>query len=121
METQAVTEIFGEYGSGKTQLAHQLSVNVQLPPEEGGLDGEAIYIDTENTFRPRRIKSIARGVNLDGEETLKNIFVAKVINTDQQLITAGKSSGDSRRKDVRLLVWIQSQPFFVPNMWVERP
>ena len=68
IEAQAVTEVFGEFGSGKTQLAHQLSVNVQLPPERGGLDGKAIYIDTENTFRPGRILNMAEGLGLDPKE-----------------------------------------------------
>lgn len=104
IETQAVTEIFGEFGCGKTQIAHQLCVNVQLPPEEGGLNGNAIYIDTENTFRPKRAKSMAKGVGLDPEETLKNIFVAKVVNTDQQLITAEKAQDITKEEDVRLLV-----------------
>lgn len=104
IETQAVTEIFGEFGSGKTQLAHQLSVNVQLPEEQGGLNRKAIYIDTENTFRPRRIENMARGVDLDPEEALKNIFVAKVVNTDQQLITAEKAQEIVEDRDVKLLV-----------------
>lgn len=104
IETQAVTEVFGEFGSGKTQLAHQLTVNVQLESENGGLDGKAIYIDTENTFRPQRIKDMARGRNLDPEETLKKIFVAKVINTDQQLITAENAQEIVEERDVRLLV-----------------
>lgn len=104
IETQAVTEIFGEFGCGKTQIAHQLCVNVQLPPEEGGLNGNAIYIDTENTFRPKRAKSMAKGVGLDPEETLKNIFVAKVVNTDQQLITAEKAQDITKEEEVRLLV-----------------
>lgn len=104
IETQAVTEIFGEFGCGKTQIAHQLSVNVQLPPEEGGLNGKAIYIDTENTFRPNRTKSMARGMGLDPEEALKKIYVAKVVNTDQQLITAEKAQDITKEEDVRLLV-----------------
>lgn len=104
VETQAVNEIFGEFGSGKTQIAHQLSVNVQLPEEKGGLDGKAIYIDTENTFRPQRIKSMARGTELDPDESLKNILVAKVVNTDQQLITAEKAQEIIEEKNVRLVV-----------------
>ncbi len=104
IETQSVTEMFGEFGSGKTQIAHQLSVNVQLPKEEGGLDGNAIYIDTENTFRPRRIKNMARGANLDPEEALQNILVAKIVNTDQQLITAEKAQEIVEERNVKLLI-----------------
>src|SRR3972149_10585375 len=51
LETQTITEFYGEYGSGKSQICHELCVNVQLPPERGGLGGGALYVDTENTFR----------------------------------------------------------------------
>ena len=80
LETRAMTEFYGEFGSGKTQIAHQLVVNVQLPPEEGGLNGSAIMIDTENTFRPERIKDMAEGVGLDFTEVLKNVHVARAYN-----------------------------------------
>ena len=55
IETQSITEFYGEFGCGKTQIIHQLAVNVQLPPEHGGLNGSVIMIDTENTFRLERI------------------------------------------------------------------
>jgi len=45
IETQAITESYGPFGSGKTQLGFQLSVNVQLPPERGGLSKNCIFID----------------------------------------------------------------------------
>ncbi len=64
-ETQAVIEVFGEFGSGKSQLAHQLAVTVQLPKEKGGLEAESIFIDSENTFRPERIVQIAEHYGLD--------------------------------------------------------
>lgn len=104
IETQAVTEVFGEFGSGKTQLAHQLAVNVQRPVEEGGLDGKAIYMDTENTFRPRRILDMANSIGLESEEALKSIFVAKIHNTDQQLLMAEKAQEIVSEENVRLLV-----------------
>ncbi len=104
VETQAVTEVFGEFGSGKTQLAHQLCVNVQLPPEQGGLEGKAIYIDTENTFRPERIVSIASALDLDPEETLKNILHARSFNTDHQLLLAEKSEDVIEKENARLMV-----------------
>ena len=56
IETQAITEVYGDFGSGKTQLCHTLCCTCQLPPDKGGLGGIALYIDTENTFRPERIK-----------------------------------------------------------------
>jgi DNA repair protein RadA len=65
METQSITETYGEFGSGKSQFTHQLAVNVQLPTEHGGLEKSAIFIDTEDTFRPERIAQMVKG--LDGE------------------------------------------------------
>lgn len=79
--TQAVTEFYGEFGSGKTQLCHTLSVNVQLPESEGGLNKAAIYIDTENTFSPERIVEIAMNKGLDPNQVLQNIIVGKPYNT----------------------------------------
>ena len=60
LETQTITEFYGEYGSGKSQMCHQLCVNVQLPPERGGLNGAALYVDTENTFRLERIVQMSK-------------------------------------------------------------
>jgi len=108
IETRAVTEVFGEFGSGKSQLAHQLCVNVQLPKDKGGLGGRAVYIDTENTFRPERIMNMAVGLELDPEAVLKNILVARSYNTDQQLLIAEKAEEliekDEVEKGVRLMV-----------------
>ncbi|AAL82050.1 DNA repair and recombination protein RadA [Pyrococcus furiosus DSM 3638] len=86
IETQAITEVFGEFGSGKTQLAHTLAVMVQLPPEEGGLNGSVIWIDTENTFRPERIREIAQNRGLDPDEVLKHIYVARAFNSNHQML-----------------------------------
>ena len=109
IETRAVTEVFGEFGSGKSQLGHQLCVNVQLPREKGGLGGRAIYIDTENTFRPERIMNMAVGLELDPEVVLKNILVARSYNTDQQLLIAEKAEeliekDEVEKEGVRLMV-----------------
>lgn len=92
IESQSITEMYGEFGSGKTQVAHQLAVNVQLPKEQGGLDGSVIMIDTENTFRPERIKQMVQGiserngVDYDPEEFLKNIHVARAYNSNHQIL-----------------------------------
>lgn len=90
IETGAITEVAGAFGCGKTQLAHCLAINVQLPREEGGADGKAVYIDTESTFRPERIKQIALAKGLSPEKTLKNIFVARAFNADHQLLLTEK-------------------------------
>jgi DNA repair protein RadA len=72
LETQTITEFYGEYGSGKSQLCHQMCVNVQLPTERGGLNGAALYIDTENTFRTERIIQMAQHMGLNPEDESKN-------------------------------------------------
>ena len=89
-ETGAIIECFGQYGSSKTQIAHQLAVNVQLPKEKGGAGGEAVYIDTENTFRPERIQEMAKAAGIDPQKALQNIKVAKAYNSDHQALLAEK-------------------------------
>ena len=69
IEPGSVTEFYGEYRTGKTQIAHQLCVDVQLPYEDGGLEGNALYIDTEATFRPERIIQMAEAKDLDYNKT----------------------------------------------------
>lgn len=104
VETQAITELYGQFGSGKTQLAHQLSVNVQLPKERGGLGRTAIYIDTENTFRPERIIDMAKYLKLDPKEVLGNIHVARAYNSDHQIILAEKAAEVAKEYNVGLVV-----------------
>ena len=84
VETQAVTEFYGEFGSGKTQICHTLCVMVQGQMEKGGLSGKAVYIDTENTFRPERIAEIAEARGLDPTFILDGIIVAKAFNSSHQ-------------------------------------
>ena len=80
IETGSITEIFGEFRTGKTQLCHQLCVMSQLPIDMGGAEGKVIYIDTENTFRPERIMAIADRYNLEKQEVLDNIAVARWVS-----------------------------------------
>lgn len=104
VETQALTEVFGEFGSGKSQLAHQLCVNVQLPVERKGLDAGAIFIDTENTFRPQRIIQMAQGIGIDPTEALRKIRVARAFNSSHQILLVEKSENLLREGGIRLLV-----------------
>jgi len=90
IETKAITEAFGGYGSGKTQLGLALSVNVQLPVEHGGAEGKAVFIDTEGTFRPERIRQIAEAKGANPESVLKNILVARAFNSDHQILLIDK-------------------------------
>ena len=90
IETQAITEVFGEFGSGKSQISHELAVTVQMPFEKGGLEGECVFVDTENTFRPERIRQIANGFELDVEEVLQKIHVARAFNSAHQILMVDK-------------------------------
>jgi len=104
LESQSITEFFGAFGSGKTQIVHQLAVNVQLPKEKGGLEGHTIFIDTENTFRPERIAQMAEALGLDVEETLKKIHVARAFNSHHQMLMVDKAMELAKEYPVRLLV-----------------
>lgn len=91
LEQYALTEAFGTYGSGKTQLGYTLSVMVQKPIEEGGLQGSCLWIDTENTFRPERVMEIAQNRGLDPEEALSRIYVLQARNTHTQMIAINEA------------------------------
>jgi DNA repair protein RadA len=110
VETRSITEFYGEFGSGKSQITHQLCVNVQLPEDYGGFRGRAIFIDTEDTFRPERIDDMVRGLpdevieatmadrDIAGDATdetaldelvshvLDRIHVAKGFNSNHQIL-----------------------------------
>ena len=103
-ESQAITEFFGEFGSGKTQIVHQICINVQLPEEKGGLNGHVFYIDTENTFRPDRIKQMAEAYDLDTDEILSKIHVARAYNSSHQMLLAEKVNELSKEFSARLLI-----------------
>ncbi len=90
VESRSITEAFGAYGSGKTQVGLTIAVNVQLPLEKGGANGKCVFIDTEGTFRPSRIKQIAQSLGADPEKVLKNIFVARAFNSDHQVLLMEK-------------------------------
>ncbi|RQG95105.1 DNA repair and recombination protein RadA [Natrarchaeobius chitinivorans] len=115
IETQSITEVYGEFGSGKSQVTHQMAVNVQLPKEVGGLHGSAIFVDSEDTFRPERIDDMVRGLpdeaidatledrEIEGsagdeeavdeliEDILDKIHVAKAFNSNHQMLLAEKA------------------------------
>jgi DNA repair protein RadA len=120
VETQSITEVYGEFGAGKSQVTHQLAVTVQLPAEHGGLEGSAIFIDSEDTFRPERIDQMVRGLDDEAiaatmvhhdiveseddadptdedllealsESVLDKIHVAKAFNSNHQILLAQKA------------------------------
>ncbi|WP_254521925.1 DNA repair and recombination protein RadA [Natrinema caseinilyticum] len=115
IETQSITEVYGEFGAGKSQVTHQMAVNVQLPKEVGGLHGSAIFVDSEDTFRPERIDDMVRGLPDDAidatledreiegsaddeaavdelvDDVLEKIHVAKAFNSNHQMLLAEKA------------------------------
>jgi len=103
-ETQALVEVYGEFGSGKTQIGHQLAVNCTMPVDQGGLDGDVFYIDTEDTFRPERITQMARGHGLDPEEVLERIHVARAYNSAHQMLLAEEIKRMSRGTNVKMII-----------------
>ena len=103
VETQSITEFYGQYGSGKTQFVLQLAVNTLLPIEQGGLGGEVAIIDTENTFRPERIISMAKALDLDPDEVLSKIHVGRAYNSHQQMLMVEKVSEIAKERPIKML------------------
>ncbi|MFW9997153.1 MAG: DNA repair and recombination protein RadA [Candidatus Odinarchaeota archaeon] len=115
IETGSMTEYFGEFRTGKTQLALQHCVSVQLPKSLGGLRGEdtdsepvfAAYIDTEGTFRPERIVSASQKyaeAGIDPLDILKHVLVARAYNSDHQISLAEKIARDAQTSNIKLLI-----------------
>ncbi len=104
LETQTITEVYGEYGSGKSQLCHQMCVNVQLPVERGGLGGGALYIDTENTFRTERIVQMSQFLGVNPEEVVKNIVFAEAYTSDHQMFLLENADKIIKENNIRLIV-----------------
>ena len=104
LETQTITEFYGEYGVGKSILCHQLAVNVQLPEEKGGLNGSALYIDTENTFRTEWIVRIANALGLDPVQAAKNIIYSEAFNSDHQTLLLEKADKVIQENKVKLII-----------------
>lgn len=104
VETRAVTEVYGEFGTGKTQLCHTLCVMVQQGRTSGGLEGRAVYIDTENTFRPERIVTISQARGFDPQKSLENIIVAKAYNSAHQELIIEETGPVIEERSVRLVI-----------------
>lgn len=104
IETQALTEVYGEFGSGKTQFCLTMCVMCQKAKEEGGLGGGVLYIDTENTFRPERIVSIAKAKGLDPEKVLDNIIVARAYNSAHQILILEESGPIIEQHNIKLII-----------------
>ncbi len=104
IETSSITECYGAFGSAKTQIAHQLAVNAQLPVDKGGLGAAVLYIDTEHTFRPERIIEMATAKGLDTKKVLANIHVGRAYNSDHQILLADKAKDIIDEKKIKLII-----------------
>jgi len=104
LETQALTEVYGEFGCGKTQFCHTMCVQVQKSKAEGGLEGGVLYMDSENTFRPERIVSIAKANGLDPEKVLDNIIVARAYNSSHQMLILEEASSLINENNIKLII-----------------
>ncbi len=90
IETGNITELYGGFASGKSQVGYQIAINVQLPKEKGGLGAGVVFLDTESTFRVQRIKQLAEAASMDVEKTLKNIKCVRCFNSDHQMLLTEK-------------------------------
>jgi DNA repair protein RadA len=104
IETQSITEVYGKMASGKSQWCFQTAVTVQLPKEQGGLEGACLYIDSENSFRPERVIQVAKKFGLDVDAALKNIYVARAYNAEHQMILADKAAEMVTEKNIKLVI-----------------
>ena len=104
LESQTITEVYGEYGVGKSILCHQLAINVQLPVSKGGLDGGALYLDTEQTFRPEWIVRMAKAAGIEAAEAASKIIYSEAYNSDHQMLLLEKADRVIKDGKVRLII-----------------
>lgn len=105
LPTQSITEFYGEFGSGKSQICQQLCVTVQLPIEDGGLDGGALYIDTEQVFSAARVMQIAESFpHVDKDNLLKRIIVAQAFTSDHQMLLLESSDEVIKENNIKLII-----------------
>lgn len=104
IESMSITEVFGEFRTGKTQLCHTLCVTAQLPLAQGGGQGKVCFIDTEGTFRPERIPVIAERFGVDGEQALDNILYARAFTHEQQMQLIQAAAAQMAEDQYRLLI-----------------
>jgi RecA/RadA recombinase len=104
VSTGRLTEVFGSFKSGKTNLAHTLAITCQMPMDEGGLDGAVLYIDTENTFSKSKIERISRRFGMDPNKALSNIYHARIYSTDHQFQMIRAAEQAVIDKNARLII-----------------
>jgi DNA repair protein RadA len=104
IETQSLTEFYGEFGSGKSQICHQLCVTVQLEEAQGGLNGSVLYIDTEATFRPERVQQIAPRFGIKPKDALKGIVYAEAYTSDHQTVLLENADKVIKDNNIKLII-----------------
>lgn len=104
IETQSLTEFYGEFGSGKSQLCHQLCVTVQLGEAQGGLNGNVLYIDTEATFRPERVQQIAPRFGIKPKDVLKGIVYAEAYTSNHQTVLLENADEVIKENNIKLII-----------------
>lgn len=103
-QTGKLTEVYGPFKSGKTALAHTISVTSQLPVKNGGLNTSVAYIDTENTFSKEKIKRIAKRFGTNPNEILSRIYHARIYSSDHQSQMIQKAETLCKTRGVRLII-----------------
>jgi len=104
IETGSITELFGEFRTGKSQICHTLAVTCQLPIDQGGGEGKCLYIDTEGTFRPERLVAIAERYGLESADVLDNVAYARAYNSDHQMQLLSQAAGMMAESRYALLI-----------------
>ena len=104
VKTQEITEAYGAFSSGKSQLGFQLAVNVQMPKEKGGLNSQCVFIDTEGTFSAERVSQLAEARGLDPKKVLRNILVARALHSDHQVMLIDKVREMVKEKQIKLII-----------------
>jgi len=105
IRSRTITEVYGSWGSSKTQIAMMLSVMAQLPEDKGGANGMTVYIDTEGSFTPSRLKQFASKLGIDEEKVLENVLVARAFNSSHQMLLMNKITEMIKDgKNIRLIV-----------------
>lgn len=104
LKTASITEFYGEFGTGKSQICQQLAVTVQLPVERGGLDSACLYIDTESVFMPERVSQMARYLELNPKDVLKRIVYAEAFTSEHQAVLLDNCDDVIKDNGVRLII-----------------
>lgn len=104
IETQAITEFIGEFGTGKSQICMQLCITSQQPSENGGLNGKVLFIDTEGTFSPKRVNDISILRGYDSKKILDNIIYTRCYNSDHQVLIVDRAYKIIEEENIKLII-----------------